>query len=205
MISSSRQKCFRFLPAGALAGSTGSSRWEGSGWVRGQVTVSGSDESSIPCPGGTSAAGLVAALLDPCGLSAQFPEVVQLGPADAAPADRLDLVDRGAVHREGALHADAIADLADREGLPGAAALTPDHHALEYLDPRAVTLGDPDVDLQRIPGPEVRDVRPGLGLLDFGDGGMHDSDFLSGGRGRTARRQPARARAPGFRGAPAAA
>jgi hypothetical protein len=30
------------------------------------------------------------------------------------------------------------------------------------------------MDLQGVPGPEVRDVRPDLGLLDFGDRGMHD-------------------------------
>src|SRR6202007_711084 len=101
-----------------------------------------------------SVAGLVAALLDPRCLAAQCPQVVELGPADAAPADRLDLVDRRAVHGEGPLHADAVADLADGEGLPGSAALTPDHHALEHLDTRAVTLCDPDVDLQRISGPE---------------------------------------------------
>src|SRR5207302_10682194 len=97
-----------------------------------------------------SAAGLVAALLDAGCLAAQVPQVVQLGTAHPAPGDGLDLVDRRAVHREGPLDAHAVADLADGERLPGPAALAPDHHALEHLDPRAVPLGDPDVNLERV-------------------------------------------------------
>src|SRR6266568_260660 len=117
--------------------------------------------------------GRLAALPDPGTLAAQRPEVVQLGPAHPAPADDLDLVDRRAVHRKGPLHSHAVADLADGERLPGPAALAPDHHALEDLDPGPVALNDPDVNLQRVPRPEPRDVGANLRLFQVGNGGVH--------------------------------
>src|SRR6516162_8901115 len=78
--------------------------------------------------------GRLATLPDPGSLAAQRPEVVQLGPAYPAPANDLDPVDGRAVYGKGPLHPYAVADLADGEGLPGPAALAPDHHALEDLD-----------------------------------------------------------------------
>src|SRR5271166_2204026 len=87
----------------------------------------------------------LAALPDPRGLTAQLPEVVQLCPADLAARDRLDLVDRRAVHRERALDAHPVADLAHGKRLTDPAALTPDHHTLEHLDPGAVALLDAHV------------------------------------------------------------
>src|ERR1700731_3694188 len=77
-------------------------------------------------------------LLDPGGLAAQVAEVVELGPADPAAGDRLDLVDRRAVHREGPLDADAVAHLAHGEGLAQATALAANHDPLEDLDTGAV-------------------------------------------------------------------
>src|SRR5215212_3397466 len=100
----------------------------------------------------------VALLLDLGGLAAQLAEVVQLRPADVATRDDLDLLDDRGVHREGALHADAEADLAHGEGLADAAALTADDDALEDLDARAVALDHADVDLHGVPGAEVGDV-----------------------------------------------
>src|SRR6202012_6210657 len=122
------------------------------------------------------ARGVLATLADAGGLAAQLTQVVQLGPADLAPGHGLDLVDRGAVDRGGALDADAVADLPHGEGLADATALTPDDHALEDLDTGAVAFLDPDVDPQRVPGAEVRNVIPELGLLKFGNSGVHDSD-----------------------------
>src|SRR6516165_2418316 len=128
--------------------------------------------------------GRLATLPDPGTLAAQRPEVVQLGPAYPAPANDLDLVDGRAVHGKGPLHPYAVADLADGEGLPGPAALAPDHHALEDLDPGPASLDDPDVHLQRVSRPELRDVRANLVLLQVGDGGMHGWRFLSSPRAR---------------------
>src|SRR3974390_665584 len=114
MVSSSRQNFLGFLPAGAPLSSSGASPssaeppgaepaacrprprapWTGPSERRADASGPGSCWSSIPCPPGTSAAGLVATLLDPRCLAAQFPEVVQLGAAHPAPADRLDPLDR---------------------------------------------------------------------------------------------------------------
>src|SRR5580692_1833935 len=126
-----------------------------------------------------SAGGGVPAFLDPGGLAAQIPQVVELGTADPATGHGLDLIDRGAVHREGALDAHAVAHLADGERLPQAAALAPDHNTLEHLDPGAVAFLDPHVHLNGVTGAELRDVVADLGLLKLGDRGMHGGNFLS--------------------------
>src|SRR5450755_1034561 len=122
---------------------------------------------------GPLARGDLAAFPDPGGLPAQGAKIVELGPADAAARYDLDLVNRRGVHREGALHADAVADLADGERLARAAALAPDHHALEDLDAGTGSLGDLDVYAQRIARPEVRDVGADLCLLKLGNRGVH--------------------------------
>src|SRR5579859_298617 len=114
-----------------------------------------------------------AALPDPGSLAAQRPEVVQLGPAHPAAAYDLDLVDGRAVDRKGPLHPHAVADLADGERLPCPAALAPDNHALEDLDPGPAALNDPDVHLQRVSRPEARNVGANLRLFQVGDGGVH--------------------------------
>src|SRR3954467_12381472 len=77
-------------------------------------------------------------LLDLGGLAAQVTQVVELGPPDVAAGHHLDLLDDRGVHREGALHADAEAHLADREGLLQATALPADGHTLEDLHPGPV-------------------------------------------------------------------
>src|SRR5262249_25762588 len=59
----------------------------------------------------------LAPLPDPGALAAQGTQVVELCPAYPAPGHYLDLVQRRAVHREGALHPDSVTDLADRERL----------------------------------------------------------------------------------------
>src|SRR5215475_12850447 len=119
-----------------------------------------------------------APLADPGGLAAQVAEVVQLGATDPAAGHDLDLVDGRGVHREGPLHADAVADLADGEGLACPAALAADHHALENLDPGPVALLDPDVHLQRVARPEARYVGANLRLLELGNRGVHRCSSL---------------------------
>ena len=56
----------------------------------------------------------------------------------------------GRVHREGALDADAVGELAHGEGLVDPAVLAADDHALEHLDALLVALDHADVDLQRV-------------------------------------------------------
>ena len=58
------------------------------------------------------------------------------------------------MQREGPLHADAEADLADGEGLANAVARTGDDHAGEDLDPGTVALDDLHVHLDGVAGSE---------------------------------------------------
>src|ERR1700691_5376999 len=137
--------------------------------------------SGISRQAGASAGGVLPALLDPRGLAAQVTEVVQLGAADAAARDRLDLVDRRAVHRERALNANPVAHLAHGEGLTQAAALAPDHDTLEDLNAGAVAFRHLNVHLEGVTRAEARAVSPELGLLKLGDRGVHDGCSLSPG------------------------
>src|SRR5215213_8046515 len=98
--------------------------------------------------GASAGDGGLALLLDLRGLAAQVAQVVQLGAADVAAADDLDLVQDRRMHREGALDADAETDLADGERLADALALAADDGALEDLDARAVALDDLHVNLE---------------------------------------------------------
>src|ERR671920_2106804 len=61
-------------------------------------------------------------------------------------------------HREGALDADAEADLADGEGLADAPTLAADDHTLEDLDAGAVALDHADVHLDGVTRAELGDV-----------------------------------------------
>jgi hypothetical protein len=124
--------------------------------------------------------GGLAALPDPGSLATQRAEVVQLGAANPSAGNDLDLVDSRCVHREGPLDADAVADLADGERLAGAAALPPDHHALEDLDPGPVTFLDVNVHLESVARPETGDVGSDLRLLKLGNRGVHRCGFLNG-------------------------
>src|SRR5262249_32353832 len=108
---------------------------------------------------------LLPPLLDLRGLAAEIPPVVELGPAPGTPGHDLDAVEHRAVDRVGPLDPYAEADLPDGECLAQAGALAADHHTLEDLDPGTVALDDPDVHLERVAGPEIRDVGPhGLGV-----------------------------------------
>ena len=55
---------------------------------------------------------------------------------------------------------------------PRSTALAADHNALEDLNPGPGAFGDPHMDFQRVPGPEIGDVGADLGLLQLGDRGV---------------------------------
>ena len=76
---------------------------------------------------------LGAALGDTGALAAEFAQIVQLGATDAAKALHFDLGDAGAMERENALDADAVADLADGVAFADAAVLAGDDDALKSL------------------------------------------------------------------------
>ena len=129
----------------------GSASWSGA-WVTGEPIRADDDWPSSAGRRG------VALLLDLGLLAAQVAQVVELGAADVAAGDDLDLVDDRGVQREGALDADAEGDLADREGAADAGALDADADALEDLDAGAVALDDLDVHLEGVAGAELGDV-----------------------------------------------
>ncbi|MBG9885273.1 hypothetical protein ABE10_01455, partial [Bacillus toyonensis] len=83
------------------------------------------------------------------------------------------MVDHGAVHREGSLHAHLEADLADGEGLADTVALAADDDALEDLDARTSALGDVHVHLDGVTGEELGDVGTERSRVD-GVEDLHD-------------------------------
>src|SRR5258708_36253804 len=91
-------------------------------------------------PPGSELADRLPALLDPRGLAALRPQVVQLGAAHLAPGHDFGRLDRRGVKRECALHAAAVADLPHDERLSRAPALPADDYTLQHLYPGAVAL-----------------------------------------------------------------
>src|SRR5690606_23579680 len=124
-------------------------------------------------PSSERSATVLALLLDLLGLTAKIPQVVELGSADVAAALHLDLlVDRG-MDREGPLHADPEAHLANGEGLLQPATGTGDHHTGEDLDPGPVALDHLHVHPHRVTGPELRHVGAEGCLVDLADQLVH--------------------------------
>src|SRR3954465_8671671 len=121
---------------------------------------------------GRAVPSAVALLLDLGRLPGASPQVVELGPADVAPCDDLDLGNDRRVHGEGPLHAHLEAHLADGEGLLEARALAGDHMALEHLHPLAAALDHPDMHLEQVTRGEVGDVGAEARLIDD-VGGFH--------------------------------
>src|SRR3954451_8596695 len=128
--------------------------------------------------------GGVALLLDLRLLAAQLAQVVELGPAHVTAGHPLDVVDDRRVHGERPLDAYPEADLADREGLAHPAALAADDNALEDLDPLAVALANPHVDLDGVTGTELRHVAPQGGGVDRVEGLHGDGSLLLSARRR---------------------
>src|SRR5699024_5279358 len=95
---------------------------------------------------------------DASSLAAQFAQVVELRTTDITASEHLDLIDVGRVHREGALHPDAEAELTDGEGLADSVALAADDDSLEHLDTRARALDHLDVNVEGVAGAEFGNV-----------------------------------------------
>src|SRR4029450_9696557 len=135
------------------------------------VLMAGTLSLPLVLPGGRETS-VVALLLDLRGLPDAVAQVIELGPADVAPSDPLDLGDRRRMQGERALHPDPVADLADLEGLTQARARAPDHDALEHLDAFLLPLDHPDVHLEGVAGSELGDVTAEACLVDQ-IGGVH--------------------------------
>src|SRR6478752_5997778 len=111
-------------------------------------------------------------LLDSRRLAGEMAQVVELRAAHAAAPHDLDVGQHGAVEREDALDADAVGDLADREGRAHAGSTLGDAHAFERLNALLLTLLHADVHAQRVTGTEGGKVRAEPLFLGF-DEGMH--------------------------------
>src|SRR5262245_12639621 len=107
------------------------------------------------------------ALAERRGLADALPQEVQLGPADLAVADDLDLLDPRAVDLERPLHADAAGDPPDGDRPGDAAAAEPHDGALEHLDPLAVALDDLGRHLDRVTRSDLGQVSAELVGDDF--------------------------------------
>src|SRR6185437_15172424 len=104
-------------------------------------------------------------LLDDAGrLAAQIAQVIQLGATHLAAAHHLDRVDHRRHHREYALDAFAVGNLADRKALVEATAGAADADAFIGLHAGAVAFDHLDVDDQGVAGSEIRN-RPRGGQL----------------------------------------
>ena len=108
----------------------------------------------------------VAQFLDLRPLTNAITQVVELGSTHVAAGIELDLLDVRGVHGKGALHAYAVAELADGERLAKARTLALDDVALENLGAFLVTFDDADVHLQVVAGAEGGDVVPQAGFVD---------------------------------------
>src|SRR6185503_7764756 len=123
---------------------------------------------------------LLAGLFHARRLALQLAQEVQLGAADFRRAQHLDLVDDRRVQREDALHALAERHLADGKGRARAAAVHPDHHALEHLDALLVPFAHLHVHFHGVPGLDRRALGE-LAALDGLNGIHRYSPLLSGG------------------------
>ena len=107
------------------------------------------------------------ALADLGSLAGTLPEVVELRPADDAVTDHLDAADAGAVIGEGTLHAHAVGDTADGEGLADAAALHLDDDAFEVLQTLVGAFHDLHVHPDLIADLQLRQVGTQLFFFQF--------------------------------------
>src|SRR5262245_28577582 len=97
--------------------------------------------------------------LDDAGrLAAASAQIIELGAAHPATAHDLDRLDQRRVHREDALHALAVRDLAHSEVLVDPATGSPDAHALIGLHAGPLAFDHSDVDAERIAGTEIRQL-----------------------------------------------
>src|SRR5579864_4781535 len=111
----------------------------------------------------------LALLLDAALPSDLFPQIKELGAADPAFAENLDLLDAGRVEREGPLDADAVGDPTDGKRRAQPAAAAPDHGTLERLQTIAAALRHLHVHAHGISGGKRRQSRSDLLAFDRGD------------------------------------
>ena len=99
------------------------------------------------------------------GLAHLVAQVIQFSALHVALADHFNLVDFGAVNREGTLYANGKANLSHGKGFAIACAMLTDNVALEHLNTFAITFGNAIVNLDIVTYVKIRNIL--LNLLLF--------------------------------------
>src|SRR5437016_13494013 len=110
-----------------------------------------------PAARGRMARSRLIALFKTGGLALQSAQVVQLGAADAAGSDHVDVIHHLGVHRKNALHSLAEADLPDRDAFAHPRAIAGDEGAFKRLEPFLVAFLNLDVHLNGVAGTKRRE------------------------------------------------
>ena len=110
-------------------------------------------------------------------LATKIAEVVKLRAANISAANDFKLLDNRSVHGEGALYADAVRDLANRESFASARTRATNDDALEDLDTALGTFDNTHVNLEFIARAKCRDARTeggGVNRVEY----VHDRSLL---------------------------
>ena len=99
---------------------------------------------------------MVPLLRDPGGFPTEAPEVVELGPADPAPANDLDALHGRGMEGEDTLDTDSGRDLPNHEGLSDTTTPPADADPFKGLDPLFLPFTDAVKNPDRIPGSKTR-------------------------------------------------
>jgi len=108
-----------------------------------------------------------ALLRNPCSFTPETPEIIELGPANPAPANDLNALHGGGVEGEDPLDAHAGRDLPNREGLSNTATSPTDANALEGLDSLFFALTDAVEHPDCVPGRKLGHVLAKLFQLNL--------------------------------------
>jgi hypothetical protein len=108
---------------------------------------------------------MLAFFRNPGSLTPETPEIVELGPAHAAPTNHLYALHGGGVEGENTFYANAGRNFPDGKGLTHTAAFASNANTLEGLDSLFFALTDAIENPDRIPGIELGKVLAKL-LLD---------------------------------------
>ena len=100
--------------------------------------------------------------LDLSSLTHAVTQIVQLSPADLTSTDGLDLLDHRAVEGEDLLHADAVRDAADGEGLCGYRSCKLGNDGCPRTPGIMLTAASPDAQVTRTVSPTLTAGQPGM-------------------------------------------
>src|SRR5208282_3508011 len=106
-------------------------------------------------------------------LAGELAQVVELGAADIAAAQNLNLLDARRMQGENPLDADSVRYFAHRKSRAVAAAIDLDHDPFELLEPLLLAFNDLDLNSQRIAGAKRGQILAQSTILEFLDDAIH--------------------------------